>query len=927
LASRPKSTDIDERELNIAREREAMREVLQVISRSRDDEQPVFDVILENAARLCDAQLAFATMVNPGRTLLEFKGSKGEGFESFVQYLEGTPIPLDAEASSTARSVLNCEVISYDDYLNGPEATEATDVARAAIELTGVRSVVCVPLIRDGVGIGSLTIWRKEVRPFAPDQIALVETFAAQAVIAIENVRQFRELQSRLEREEATSGILSVISQSPDDDSPVFEAIHEHAARLCDAPFSGLFLTDPDGEHLNLLSHVGANPQYSVATGRKWPLTDRSAMARAVIRRNVVHIPDMRDTAGYRAGDVETVRAADEEGIRTFLAVPLMHHDRAIGCIGMYRREVRPFSDDQINLVRTFAAQAVIAIQNVRQFREIQQANAELETRLEREAASREILQVISRSRDDEQPVFDVILENAARLCRAPQAVLALGRKGDAVLTMGASIGASPGTVELFNSGQMPMDPEISFSAKSIHECRVIHLANMGESQLYRNGSPQVRRLVDQEGIRTILFVPLISGGEAIGVITLFRREVDPFEQRNIELVETFAAQAVIAIENVRQFRELQTRLEREAATREILQVISRSRDHEKPVFDMILQNAARLCAAPLASLNLLDEAGERLILQAGWGERLEEMEEGVAEFPLDGKSVPATAVRESRLVHIRDMADTDAYRSGDPLRVRAVDTHGIRSFLAVPLLRDGKAIGCIDLFRREVSPFEDRHVELIETFAAQAVIAIENVRQFRAVIAARDDAEKALADLKKAQERLIQAEKMASLGQLTAGIAHEIKNPLNFVNNFARLSGELLVELGEILEEPIAALDEEDREDAEDLFRTVRDNLDKINQHGRRADGIVKNMLLHSREGPSQRGTARVNSIAKEALNLAYHGARAENPSFNIEMRTDLAEEVGVIECYPQDLMRVFLNIISNGMYAEWGPRRSGRP
>ena len=157
----------------------------------------------------------------------------------------------------------------------------------------------------------------------------------------------------------------------------------------------------------------------------------------------------------------------------------------------------------------------------------------------------------------------------------------------------------------------------------------------------------------------------------------------------------------------------------------------------------------------------------------------------------------------------------------------------------------------------------------------------------------------------------------MASLGQLTAGIAHEIKNPLNFVNNFAKLSGELLVELGEILEEPIAALDEEDREDAKDLMQTVRENLDKINQHGRRADGIVKNMLLHSREGPSQRGTGRINSIAKEALNLAYHGARAENPSFNIEMRTDLAENVGVIECYPQDLMRVFLNIISNAMYA----------
>ncbi len=185
------------------------------------------------------------------------------------------------------------------------------------------------------------------------------------------------------------------------------------------------------------------------------------------------------------------------------------------------------------------------------------------------------------------------------------------------------------------------------------------------------------------------------------------------------------------------------------------------------------------------------------------------------------------------------------------------------------------------------------------------------------ALVVARDAAEAALADLRRAQERLVQSEKMASLGQLTAGIAHEIKNPLNFVNNFAKLSDELLGELAEILEKPMAALDEDDRDDAEDLFRTVRENLGKINQHGRRADSIVKNMLLHSREGPSERQVVALNPIAEEALNLAYHGARAENPGFNIEMVRSIGADVGTIECYPQDLMRVFLNLITNGMYA----------
>jgi PAS domain S-box-containing protein len=185
------------------------------------------------------------------------------------------------------------------------------------------------------------------------------------------------------------------------------------------------------------------------------------------------------------------------------------------------------------------------------------------------------------------------------------------------------------------------------------------------------------------------------------------------------------------------------------------------------------------------------------------------------------------------------------------------------------------------------------------------------------ALVVARDAAEAALADLQRAQQRLIQAEKMASLGQLTAGIAHEIKNPLNFVNNFARLSDELLAELAGILQAPIAALDEESRDDAEDLFRTVRENLGKINEHGKRADSIVKNMLLHSREGPSECQTVNLNAIADEALNLAYHGARAEHPGFNIEMVKTLDPDLGKVECFPQDMMRVFLNLITNGMYA----------
>ena len=386
-----------------------------------------------------------------------------------------------------------------------------------------------------------------------------------------------------------------------------------------------------------------------------------------------------------------------------------------------------------------------------------------------------------------------------------------------------------------------------------------------------------------------------------------------------IALLEGFAAQAVIAIENVRQFRELQTRLEREAATREILSVISQSRDDENPVFNVIVENAARLCGTHHAGLLLVDDHRENIVLAAMRSTDYIGLSVG-ATVPLHGGSATsADCILEAQVAHFEDLANDELYKQGDPHRRLLVDEAGARTMLNVPLISGKQAIGAISLQRNEVKPFTPDEIALIEGFAAQAVIAIENVRQFKALVEARDAAEAALEDLKKAQERLVQSEKMASLGQLTAGIAHEIKNPLNFVNNFAKLSEELLGELGEILEDQMKSLDEEEREDAEDLFQTIRENLTKINEHGRRADSIVKNMLLHSRAGPSENQEVAVNPIAEEALNLAYHGARAENSSFNIEIETDLADDAGRVECYPQDLMRVFLNLISNGMYAAY--------
>jgi two-component system NtrC family sensor kinase len=238
-----------------------------------------------------------------------------------------------------------------------------------------------------------------------------------------------------------------------------------------------------------------------------------------------------------------------------------------------------------------------------------------------------------------------------------------------------------------------------------------------------------------------------------------------------------------------------------------------------------------------------------------------------------------------------------------------------VRSLLGVPLLRKEGVEGAIILTRAEPGEFTDRQIEIVQTFADQAVIALENVRLFDEVQARTRELAASLDDLRKAQDRLVQSEKLASLGQLTAGIAHEIKNPLNFVNNFSALSRELVGELAGVIK--AAPLDDARREEAEELIGTIEGNLDKVVSHGKRADSIVKNMLLHSREGSGERSTTNVNAMVEEALNLAYHGARAEKPGFNVTIAKSLDPNAGAADLYPQEMTRVLLNLISNGFYA----------
>ena len=704
---------------------EAIREVLRIVSLSRQDEKPVFDAILERAARLCGAPMAWLVLVDETRTTFTDTAFHGEEVRSWTlgQQHALEPPSLIAQTILDARTANIADLAETDHYKQ-----DLPNTVRL-VEEEGLRSRLYVPLLNGEEAIGCILLSRREVRPFTNADALLVETFAAQAVIAIENVRQFRELQTRLEREAATREILSVISQSPDDEQPVFEVILKSASRLCNAPLAFLSMANEERTHVNIRAVLGARPEFTeLVENFHEPIEGAKLVAvRPVAEAIPIRIDDITADDLYRSGERWRMVLADIEGVRSLLAVPLVSGGQGIGAIVLYRREVAPFTDDDLALVQGFAAQAVIAVQNVRQFRELQ-------TRLEREAATREILEVISHSRDDDQPVFAILLEKAAALCNAANAGLALVNEERTHLEVTANLRPLRNFVP--GVDRYPLSAEMG-STRSARECRIIHRKDLGARLVDAEGdamrSETVMRL-PAEGVRTSLWVPLVRAGVAIGTFGLFRHEVHPFTDDEIALVESFAAQAVIAIENARQFRELQTRLEREAATREILSVISRSRDDEQPVFQAIIDNATRLCKADCSYLMIANQERTEMAVRAQSDASLgfADLSERLPMLLDPEQSQSAQSLLERRTIQIDDAREDPIYRAGHPHRVFAVDVEGVRSMLTVPLLMAGEGVGVIFLYRRERRPFSDDEIALVESFAAQVVIALESVRQFR---------------------------------------------------------------------------------------------------------------------------------------------------------------------------------------------------
>ena len=597
--------------------------------------------------------------------------------------------------------------------------------------------------------VGAIAIYRQQIRPFGEKQIALVANFAAQAVIAIENTRLLNELRQRttdltesLEQQTATSEVLQVISSSPGDLQPVFASMLENATRICDATFGAMQLREGDGFRRVALYNA---PTEFLEFHKKAPVikvADAASLGRITTTKEVIHILDLQ------MDDPDTP-LAKYAGARSLLVVPLLKESELIGAFGIYRREVRPFTDKQIKLAQNFAAQAVIAIENTRLLNELRQRTADLTESLEQQTATSEVLRVISSSPSKLEPVFQTMLANATRICEAKFGILLLYENGTFRVAGMHNVPDAYAAHRQRDPAVINAGPHTSLG-RVVATKRVVHISDYAQDAA--DSAP-----VKLGGARSLVAVPMLKDDELIGTIVIYRQEVRPFTDRQVELVKNFAAQAVIAIENTRLLNELRQRtddltelLEQQTATSEVLQVISSSPGDLEPVFAAMLENAVRICDANWGTIYRREGDALRLVATHNTPAAFSEARSRLPLHRHHPQTLLGRLMTTKAMVHFADSAAEEAYiKRLDPVYVDAVELGGVRTALAVPMLKDDELIGAFAVARREVRPFTDKQIELVKNFAAQAVIAIENTRLLNELRQRTDDLGRSVGELR----------------------------------------------------------------------------------------------------------------------------------------------------------------------------------